>query len=685
MKTKEYKYIMNDKINIKKTNDRNFWLFCYLNNKDIRFNLERKINVDPLNINYEITKKYLISLENEQISSNKIKKILSTTLSYIKVSKTSESFLKQRFKDNQINFYAHNEGSAKIFHLVNKKSKINEIIYILIKTSGLLGQHIRGETPFFYNKELYKIIENKLLSKEELNETLTLLNKIIISEVSDVLYKGIKDEIKILIKKIINNDFEYDFDLKSRIQRLRQKSISNGERKDLIDLVEKNIFDYINNTIIDKQLWYVETALQEFEFSLFIKVFLLISTRLQNNVNHISFENLMYNIYYEKDGSRKINIFKQRIIEKFLKSLSYDDILKAKITNEHVSFKIEIVENVALIGFEFSSAASSLITFCIEAEKSIHYMKAIVLLYEMFGFLRDDYDRLSNSDKYFNSMNYNIENKLAILEYVKEPFILDIGSGGGELLDKIEQRFPNSKILGLDLAENAIEFLKKKKNLENKKWDVIKGDARNIKIIEKDLINYFSASPTTIIFSSILHHVYSFSPVEGKFFSTQSVKESITRAFNVLTKGGKIIIRDGIMSENKNEKAIIEFKDENGFKFLNNYCSDFKGRKISYEKIDDNKVKMYTNDAMEFLYTYTWGEKSYPYEVKEQFGYFTPNEYKEAINEIIKDEGEILLFKHYLQEGYTTSLQPKINFYDEKYNKKQLPDSTCFIIISKNH
>ncbi|MDI5788952.1 hypothetical protein PO124_12605 [Bacillus licheniformis] len=27
------------------------------------------------------------------------------------------------------------------------------------------------------------------------------------------------------------------------------------------------------------------------------------------------------------------------------------------------------------------------------------------------------------------------------------------------------------------------------------------------------------------------------------------------------------------------------------------------------------------NDAMEFLYTYTWGEEAYPHEVQEQFGY----------------------------------------------------------------
>ena len=38
-------------------------------------------------------------------------------------------------------------------------------------------------------------------------------------------------------------------------------------------------------------------------------------------------------------------------------------------------------------------------------------------------------------------------------------------------------------------------------------------------------------------------------------------------------------------------------------KILDNYCKDFKGRKITYERICDDTVKMLVNDAMEFLYT----------------------------------------------------------------------------------
>ena len=52
---------------------------------------------------------------------------------------------------------------------------------------------------------------------------------------------------------------------------------------------------------------------------------------------------------------------------------------------------------------------------------------------------------------------------------------------------------------------------------------------------------------------------------------------------------------------------------------LEQYVREFKGRIIQYEVLADNTVKMPVNDAMEFLYTYTWGEDSFVHEVQEQF------------------------------------------------------------------
>ncbi len=119
--------------------------------------------------------------------------------------------------------------------------------------------------------------------------------------------------------------------------------------------------------------------------------------------------------------------------------------------------------------------------------------------------------------------------------------------------------------------------------------------------------------------------------------------------------------------------------------FLGRYAKDFKGREIEYTVIGRNEVFMPVNDAMEFLYTYTWGEKSYVHEVNEQFGYFTPSGFKEFIASILGDIAKIVEFKHFLQEGYTIALSQKVEFFDENRNPVRLPDSTCIVVIEKTN
>lgn len=163
----------------------------------------------------------------------------------------------------------------------------------------------------------------------------------------------------------------------------------------------------------------------------------------------------------------------------------------------------------------------------------------------------------------------------------------------------------------------------------------------------------------------------------------QTIKAALESAFEVLKPGGRMIIRDGIMSDDKKAKRNIRFKTDDGLPFLIQYAKDFKGRKINYEIQADNEVMMPINDSMEFLYTYTWGTESYAHEVNEQFGYFTPTEYRAFIQDIFGETAEIIKLEHYLQEGYTTHLNEKIDFKTEDGLPAPLPDSTCLLVIEK--
>ena len=91
---------------------------------------------------------------------------------------------------------------------------------------------------------------------------------------------------------------------------------------------------------------------------------------------------------------------------------------------------------------------------------------------------------------------------------------------------------------------------------------------------------------------------------------------------------------------------------------------------------------MLVNDAMEFLYTYTWGENSYSLEVKEQFGYLTPTEYIKLIEDNLSGY-KVIFSKAFLQDGYEENLLNKISIYDENMNVVKLPNSTFILVIEK--
>jgi hypothetical protein len=199
-----------------------------------------------------------------------------------------------------------------------------------------------------------------------------------------------------------------------------------------------------------------------------------------------------------------------------------------------------------------------------------------------------------------------------------------------------------------------------------------------------DLGKYIEkGSVDTIIFCSILHELFSYIEYNGKKFNHETISAAFKSAFEVLSAGGRIIIRDGIMTEPINQKRIIKFLSEEGMEFLERYANDFKGREIKYTVVGHNEVLMPVNDAMEFLYTYTWGEKSYVHEVNEQFGYFTPSECEKFIASTLGESAKIIDFKHYLQDGYTIALSQKIELYDEERKTIALPDSTCILVIEK--
>ena len=652
------------------------WENYLLNTREKNYNIERldSVKQNSNKLVYEYIQRSLAILDSKK-TDNQTHFYVSEALKWMDVAKGGNSKERKKWKQKGYDLYAHNYGSAEIYRDNNKD--YDEVVRVLIKTHGLIGQYIRGEVKFIYNKDLYSLIERKLITKEKLKEALILYNECLISAVSKEIYERIKEEVYLAIDRIINNDFDHEFDIIERISRLNggiSKESKNELQKILSDTRIKNA---INKLFDSVGLWYYEIALSDFSVLEQMKILTFCSLKT-NNVNNITFEKIMKTIYIDYKGKRVINLFKKRIVEEYLRNVEFEDILKNEIyASSHIEFKSTIINKVLLFDFHFSIQATKLIDFCMVASVSDSiYKKSIYLLYDLFKFRKDEYDRFYNEIEYLNTMNLTLKYKAKILDYMVGKNILDVGPGGGALLDLLEVKNPVANIYGIDISSNVIDTLSKKKLKEKRTWNLVKGDALYLE-------NYFTkGSLDTIIYSSIIHELYSYINYEGKRFNINTVIRALKSAYDILSVHGRIIIRDGIKTEPEDMYRIIEFKNIEDNKILDRYCNDFKGRKVTYERLTDNKVKMLVNDAMEFLYTYTWGEDSYPLEIQEQFGYLTPSGYLKLIEDNLPNS-KIVTCQAFLQEGYEENLLNKIAIYDENMNVVKLPNSTCIIVIEK--
>ncbi len=658
---------------------------------------ERNVNLERLNSLEEMKNNYVLNYVEKTLKALATLKlseyqayIIEETLKWSEVAKSGLIHQRNYWIKKGYNLFAHNIGSAEIYLEETSESdpEIKRIVHNLILTHGLIGQYIRGEVPLSDNKPLHQLVEEVNIPAAELKEILKALNYCIVTAVNEDIWRDISEKADEIIEIVVNGQFDKQYGFKDRIKRLRAVSIKNGENLDAEYekiLSDSRIIGKLSGLLDVADLWYVEAALYDFSFEEFVKIFLLISQRVNLcKVKHISFEWLMKAIYYQHEGKKRVNIYKKRIIEKYLADITIQDILEGSYKeNLHVAHAVifhESLDDTVFFTFQFSTAGSKLIEFCIEAEKSdVLYESAIILLFDLFGLRKDKYDRFYEEEKYLATMNQTIDYKKVILDYISGSSIVDIGPGGGALMDLIEERYSDKKVLGVDIAQNVLDSLKKKKQLESRKWDVLYGDALNLdQYIERGSID-------TVIFSSILHELFSYIEYNGRRFNHETLAAAFKSVFEVLPAGGRIIIRDGIMTEPECEKRIIKFLSEEGMQFLERYAKDFKGREIEYTVVGQNEVLMPVNDAMEFLYTYTWGEKSYVHEVNEQFGYFTPSGFKEFITSSFGADAKIIEFKHYLQDGYTIALSQKVEFFDENKKPVRLPDSTCIVVIEKTN
>lgn len=140
--------------------------------------------------------------------------------------------------------------------------------------------------------------------------------------------------------------------------------------------------------------------------------------------------------------------------------------------------------------------------------------------------------------------------------------IIDLGCGTGTIAKRLADRFPNSKIVCLDIASKMIEIAKYKL-LDHKDTEFIVGDFSKID---------FKEQFDVVVSSLALHHIE----------TDNEKKEFYTKIFNVLANSGQFVNADVVL-------ATIDYQQNTNM----NRWMDYMNKSVSMDEIQNKWIPSY--------------------------------------------------------------------------------------------
>ncbi len=276
---------------------------------------------------------------------------------------------------------------------------------------------------------------------------------------------------------------------------------------------------------------------------------------------------------------------------------------------------------------------------------------------------------LDQNDLYYERMASSIGDKARLLTHIKGNNVLEIGFGGGELLDILDEQ--GHTVYGLDASEVSVSKISQNPYSPR----VVEAYANEI------TENFGNEKFDSAILSSVMHEVFSYGNRDGLHkHSLEAFNDTLRGIRDSLVPGGRIIIRDGVLSANWDDKVTLVMLNED-VAGVEAYLKlqPFKDR-VSLTYQGDNTFLGNLESVTAFAYTYTWGEAALPRESQELFGVLTQNEYRA----MLEDHGFAMVHsEEYVQEGYIKALSPKLEIRDMEGNILPLPSTNAIWVAEK--
>lgn len=605
----------------------------------------------------------------------------------------------------------HNEDSAVIFEDVVRrvlgKAQLSndgrwaDRVSALCAASGLLGMRLRGEVGRDALAGFHEMVKKETDPGGRLAKVWSIVNRCETAAVrsdlwTDELARTFVDEERSILRMSTSRDLARG-NLADRIARMRGGALLRAET---IGAVEEALEGLrggrasLESRLLHCRVWYAEPTIAALSLEASLRLLLhLVGAAHKASIDttrawHLDLLALVPELRDRAGAPRRYPV---RLLETLLLATKVEDLVVGKLEGGALISlgSTKGGEEALAVHFSKTEEAAALLTLLgiYERKASAAFHATLKSLCDLYGLRKDDYDRVNNEIAYLATMNAAKSDKARMLELVKPGVIVEIGPGGGVVLDLIAERFPSSRVVGLDASEAVVDAHVARMAHREAPYEMIHGDAFELPTI------FGAGEVDTVVFCSVLHEIFSYvkwgdPPAR---FRIEAVVAVVVAAFKTLKVGGRILVRDGVAPAD--EPRVIEFVDPTWKDGLDLFAKSYEPRAIPFETLADGRVRMSQPDLYEFLTTYTWGPDSFPYEIREQRAVLPRAAYVECLlaacraAEPGRSAVEVAVppdLATYLQPGYPENIRPHLKIYDASGNTEvPMPDVNGVWVIQK--